>query len=148
MNEDILIRPASAEDAAQIAEICRTSLGYECSDVLTQKRLNGVDPSREAVFAAVCGGIAVGFIHAEKYETLYFETLVNILGIAVANDFKRMGIGKRLMCVAEEWAQEVGATGIRLNSGGSRSNAHEFYRAIGFDDEKPQIRFLKQVPRS
>lgn len=34
---------------------------------------------------------------------------------------------------------------IRLNSGGTRKEAHEFYRTIGFDDEKMQIRFLKEV---
>ena len=45
----------------------------------------------------------------------------------------------------ETWAKEKGIKEIRLNSGGTRKEAHEFYRAIGFDDEKVQIRFLKTV---
>lgn len=28
-------------------------------------------------------GIVAGFIHIEKYDTLYFETMANILGLAV-----------------------------------------------------------------
>ena len=34
---------------------------------------------------------------------------------------------------------------IRLNSGLSRKDAHEFYRKLGFDNEKEQIRFLKKI---
>ena len=142
---DMIIRNAGAEDAARIAEICSTSLGYECSEVFVRERLCRINSAREAVFTAVCDDVVVGFVHAEKYETLYFEPLVNILGIAVAVDHKHRGIGKQLMLAVEVWANEIGAAGIRLNSGGTRSDAHEFYRAIGFNDEKPQMRFLKKL---
>ena len=45
----------------------------------------------------------------------------------------------------ETWATEKEIKEIRLNSGGARKEAHDFYRAIGFDDEKVQIRFLKAI---
>ena len=144
-NTDITIRCAEVRDYKQIAEICRTSLGYECSPELVKKRLTGLDGRRERVFAAVCDDIVIGFVHAEKYETLYYDTLVNILGIAVANEHKKNGIGRRLMQEVEAWALKTGAVGIRLNSGGSRSGAHEFYRRLGFDDEKMQVRFIKNI---
>ena len=34
---------------------------------------------------------------------------------------------------------------IRLNSGGTRTQAHNFYRNIGFSDEKTQLRFIKSL---
>ena len=34
---------------------------------------------------------------------------------------------------------------IRLNSGGTRTQAHNFYRNIGFSDEKTQLRVLKSL---
>ena len=144
-NTDITIRCAEVRDYMQISGICRTSLGYECSPELVKKRLTGLDGRRERVFAAVCDDIVIGFVHAEKYETLYYDTLVNILGIAVSNEHKKKGIGRRLMQEVEAWALKTGAVGIRLNSGGSRSGAHEFYRRIGFDDEKMQIRFIRSI---
>ena len=42
-------------------------------------------------------------------------------------------------------AKEKEIKEIRLNSGGSRKEAHEFYRTIGFDDEKMQVRFVKEL---
>ena len=86
-----------------------------------------------------------GYVHAELYILLYFESMVNILGLAVSNECRRQGAGKALIKQVEEWAKEKGVKEIRLNSGGTRKEAHEFYRAIGFDDEKVQVRFVKEV---
>lgn len=54
-----------------------------------------------------------------------------------------MGAGRLLLEAAESWAKEIGAAGVRLSSGASRSGAHEFYRRMGYDSEKLQIRFMK-----
>ena len=45
----------------------------------------------------------------------------------------------------EDWARETGIKEIRLNSGMARKGAHEFYRRMGFTDEKEQMRFLKTL---
>jgi len=140
---DKKIRAARLEDSSEIADICVSSLGYNCSREHVCKKLAVIDNSRERVFVAVSDEKVIGFVHCEKYDVLYFETLVNILGIAVAKDYKHEGIGRMLMLAVEEWARQIGAVGIRLNSGETRTEAHKFYRSIGFDDEKMQIRFNK-----
>lgn len=86
-----------------------------------------------------------GVIHVEKYNVLYFPTMANILGLAVAADFRRQGIGSALLKRAEEWARKNGAISMRLNSGESRKQAHEFYRAQGYTDDKKQLRFIKEL---
>ena len=141
----IEIRKACAEDAMAVAMLCRDGLGYDCSTQFVRKKLNGLDSKREAVFAAVKDGKVIGFIHIEKYDTLYFETLVNVLGIAVDSEHRRCGAGRKLISAAEAWAKGIGATGIRLNSGALRTAAHSFYRAVGFDNEKQQLRFMKMI---
>lgn len=85
----------------------------------------------------------IGFIHAEKYRTLYFDLLINILGIAVTDTCRRMGAGTMLLSAAESWGKEIGAAGVRLNSSGTRHEAHLFYRSNGYLDEKTQLRFIK-----
>lgn len=89
--------------------------------------------------------IVAGYIHAEKYQTLYFEPMINILGLAVSSGLRRRGIGRMLLKYAEHWANELGIHKIRLNSGASRKEAHSFYRAMGYNNEKGQIRFVKDV---
>ena len=137
------IRKACENDCEEIAAVCCGALGYECTAEEVKQRLTEADEDREAVFAAVCDGSTIGFIHVEKYVTLYCEPLANILGLAVSPDYQRKGAGAALLNEAERWARENGASGVRLNSGAQRTQAHDFYRAQGYSSEKKQLRFMK-----
>ena len=145
----VKIRQATASDIPAMNELFRRDLCYEeCRLEIVEKQFAGLDNSREAVFVAEAGddsGHIAGVIHVEKYNVLYFPTMANILGLAVAADFRRLGIGSALLKQAEEWARENGASSMRLNSGESRKQAHEFYRAQGYTDDKKQLRFIKDL---
>ena len=145
----VKIRQATTSDIPAMNELFRKDLGYaECRLEIVEKQFTGLDNSREAVFVAEAGdeeGCIAGVIHVEKYNVLYFPTMANILGIAVSADFRRQGIGSALLKRGEEWARENGASSMRLNSGESRKQAHEFYRAQGYIDDKKQLRFIKEL---
>lgn len=140
-----ILRGAKISDYKDLKEIIRTSLGYDSSDEIIKNKLKMIDIKRENIYVAEIKNKVVGFIHIEKYETLFFDMFVNILGLAVAAEFRRKGIGEMLVKVAEDWAKSVGATGIRLNSGEDRKGAHEFYKRIGFNVDKKQLRFNKII---
>ena len=141
----MIIREATLEDAFAICNISCADLGYDCSCEFVSTRISNLDKGREKVFVAEVNGIVAGYVHAEKYQTLYFEPMINILGLAVSAEFRRRGIGRMLLKHAERWANEEGIHKIRLNSGGSRKEAHSFYRAMGYSNEKEQIRFIKDI---
>ena len=141
----MIIREATIEDAFAICNISCADLGYDCSCEFVSTRISNLDKGREKVFVAEVNGIVAGYIHAEKYQTLYFEPMINILGLAVSSEFRRRGIGRMLLKCAERWANEVGIHKIRLNSGASRKEAHSFYRAMGYNNENGQIRFIKDI---
>ena len=163
----VKIRHAAASDIPAMNELFQKDLGYaECTLEIVEKQFAGLDNSREAVFIAEAESTyasgdshdgspdvtsdarlfpIAGVIHVEKYNVLYFPTMANILGIAVAADFRRQGIGSALLKRAEEWARENGAGSMRLNSGESRKKAHEFYRALGYIDDKKQLLFIKEL---
>lgn len=165
--QKIKIRHAAASDIPAMNELFQKDLGYaECTLEIVEKQFAGLDNSREAVFIAEAESTdtsgeshddspdvtsdarlfrIAGVIHVEKYNVLYFPTMANILGIAVAADFRRQGIGSALLKRAEKWARENGAGSMRLNSGESRKKAHEFYRALGYIDDKKQLRFIKEL---
>lgn len=139
------IRSAKLADAKMLAEICRNDLGYDCTDFLVKQKLELIDNARESVFVAEIGKEVVGFVHVEIYNVIYCDTGANFLGLAVSLNNRRKGIGKALVKEAQTWASKNGAKWLRLNSGMERKDAHEFYRRLGFDNEKLQIRFIKSI---
>ena len=141
----MIIREAAIEDAFAICNISCADLGYDCNCEFVSTRISDLDKGREKVFVAEVNGIVAGYIHEEKYQTLYAEPMINILGLAVSFEFRRRGIGRTLLKYAERWANEVGIHKIRLNSGATRKEAHSFYRAMGYNNEKGQIRFIKDI---
>ncbi|MGN0437403.1 MAG: GNAT family N-acetyltransferase [Lachnospiraceae bacterium] len=140
-----MIREARIIDSKEIKDICTNDLEYQCDEQLIELRIANLDKNRECVFVADIDGEIAGFVHVEKYDLLYFQSMANILGLAVSSKFRRQGLGEKLMYSAEEWAKNKGIHVMRLNSGGGRKEAHMFYRNIGFSDEKEQLRFIKEI---
>lgn len=143
--DEIKIRPVSIEDADAVCAICSEDLGYHCEVSLVKEKIEMLSDSREAVYIAVADDIIAGYVHVEKYDTLYFETMANLLGLAVRAEYQHNGIGKALVLAAEAWAAQNGIKMMRLNSGASRTDAHNFYRHLGYDSEKAQMRFMKRL---
>ena len=139
------VRKITIDDAEDICKICSQEMGYECAPALVKSKIEKLDLKREAVFVAEEESQLLGFIHVERYEVLYFESMANILGLAVKKDFQKQGLGKALLLAAENWAQENGIHLMRLNSGINRTDAHGFYEHLGYVSEKEQKRFVKNL---
>lgn len=142
------IREAVIGDASSIAEISKGSLGYQCSSSLVEKRIQEMDKAKQRVYVAVEGGMVVGFVQAELYQLLYQEDQVNVLGLAVRKDMQNKGHGTRLMQQVEEWARSMNCSSVRLNSASQRREAHEFYKALCYENTKSQQRFVKHISES
>lgn len=140
-----MLREAKVNDYLGICKVATDDLGYKCEPELVKYRLENIDANREKVYVAETEEKIVGFIHAEIYNTLYYKSMVNLQGLAVDSEFRHKGYGRALLGEVETWAKRNGIDLIRVNSGFSRKEAHAFYRNLGYDNEKEQIRFLKQL---
>ena len=109
-----MVRKAKASDSAAICKICGEDLGYTCGIELVQSKMKKLDDSREIVFIAEINNMVVGFVHAEKYDVLYYDTMVNILGLAVAEEYRHKGIGSLLLKAVEQWSEEKNIHFVRL----------------------------------
>ena len=83
------IREAIIEDASSIAEISRSSLGYQCDSSLVARRLREMDSDKQKVYVAVENNVVIGFVHVELYQLLYQNDLANVLGLAVRKDMQK-----------------------------------------------------------
>ena len=98
---------------------------------------------RNKIFVAELEGRVIGYVHLADYDVLYAPPMKNIMGIAVSPQYRRKGVGRVLLEAGEKWAAETGAAGVRLVSGESRTEAHAFYRSLGYQSPKRQINLKK-----
>ena len=140
----INIRKAEMYDSKSLVELSK-QLGYETSEELVIKRFELLRNRDQEVYIAEINKIIVGYISFEPYVTLYMNPGLNITALVVDKNNYKMGIGKELIRIAEKYARENGLYFLRANSSSIRSEAHKFYRAVGFDNETDYKRFIKDI---
>ena len=142
-----MIREINISDAEEIQKICKTALGYDVDISTVSNQINKLSCDNKnhilAVYEDENTKKVIGFIHAQVYESVYSDTGLNILGLAVDPDFRGNGVGKKLIGYIEKYAMDNGISFIRLNSANYRVEAHKFYENIGYTSDKLQKRFIK-----
>lgn len=142
-----MIREINIYDSEAIQKICKTALGYDVDISIVSNQINKLSCDNKnhilAVYEDENTKKVIGFIHAQVYESVYSDTGLNILGLAVDPDFRGNGVGKKLIGYIEKYAMDNGISFIRLNSADHRVEAHKFYENIGYKSDKLQKRFIK-----
>ena len=142
-----MIREINISDAEDIQKICKTSLGYDVDINTVRNQINKLSCDNKnhilAVYEDENTKKVIGFIHAQVYESVYSDTGLNILGLAMDPNFHGNGFGKKLIGYIEKYAMDNGISFIRLNSADHRVEAHKFYENIGYKSDKLQKRFIK-----
>lgn len=143
-NMNLYIREVNLKDATMLYKLNKEELFYDYSLENTVNRLkNLLENKNNKIFVAEVDGEVVAYIHGADYDLFYSDHLKNIMGISVASEYKRKGIGALLLREIEKWAKDTGAVGIRINSGSNRVSAHEFYLSCGYVLKKEQKSFFK-----
>ena len=142
---DVVIREAVITDWRELNRLNSEELGYLVSESQTKEQLTKIlADETQLILIAMYHSTVQGYVHLSNYETLYFPTLKNVMGLAVSSHFQGKSLGSQLMSAAELWAKKQGASGIRVNSGEMRIGAHKFYEKIGYKSKKMQKNFFKQ----
>lgn len=58
----------------------------------------------------------------------------NVEAVRIASDLRGQGLGAKLMQACEDIARERGCALLQLTSDASRTDAHRFYRGLGYVD--------------
>lgn len=140
----IIVRESVLEDAKAINRLSEKELGYTHGEKETRKTLEWLlNHKEDGIFVAVDGTEVVGYIHGNYYVSLYAKKMSNIMGIAVNQTYQNQGIGRLLLKRLEQWTVDNGLSGVRLVSGETRTNAHQFYEHCGYAFSKKQMNYLK-----
>lgn len=127
MPPEIAYRAARITDSVMVATLV-TDLGYPTSPKQMKARFQIIFADRSyATLVAITSSRVVGFVGVHVGPLYESDSLYGqIMAIAVSQDYRRMGIGRRLMRLAEETMIQMGARIFVLGSGNHRSAAHAF----------------------
>ena len=141
--EKIKVRVIEIADYKDIY-LLNQELGYVFTIEKVKEKISYIKEStKEIILVAEKDNEVIGYIHGSPYETLYFDSLINIMGFVVKKDYRNIGVGNTLINSLEYCAKENGYIGIRLVSGYERTDAHRFYEKHGYINKKDQKNFIK-----
>lgn len=139
------IRKFIQDDLSGICKLINSELGYNISNNdLGNRILQMQEANNYCIFVALEKNQVIGFIGT--HIGLAFEIsgkVMRIIALAVNSDYQKMGIGKRLIQEAEQFAIQNDVTVISVNSGLARTGAHIFYEKQNF--HKKGFSFCKKI---
>jgi GNAT superfamily N-acetyltransferase len=133
------LRRARLEDAAEIARLV-TELGYpvETGAILSRLQALLLHPDHLVTVAAGPNDRLSGVIMAEHRVLLLYGPQVEIMGLSVGSEARRMGVGRALVKAVEDWAGQFGDGPIVVRSNVIRPESHPFYERLGYKRRKTQ----------
>lgn len=140
----IEIRACTPEDAEAVSALLQ-QLGYRVVSGSLAERIRqlgetGADP----ILLAVADGNVVGVVATHRCCMLQYEKpVLRVTALVVDSRARRREVGKLLMHHAEAMAAATGCGFVELTSAADRTEAHAFYRAIGY--EANSLRFRKAL---
>lgn len=141
----LTIRAAAPADAETIAQLT-TQLGYAADAAAISGRLSRLIGQRDQlILVAVLEGKVAGWLQAHASEVLESGFRVEIVGLVVAEDCRRHGVGRELVQRAEQWAAGLGAATVVVRSNTKREESHRFYPALGYAATKTQAVYRKRL---
>ena len=140
------IRTASETDAETIAHLS-CALGYATTGEVIRSRLRALLGSHnDLVIVAVDNSDAlIGWLQAHASHVLESGFRVEITGLIVSPEARRLGVGRTLVSAAEQWARKLGAEAIVVRSNVQRTESHAFYPSLGYDTTKTQKVYRKNL---
>ncbi|TDL69344.1 GNAT family N-acetyltransferase [Paenibacillus amylolyticus] len=143
---EYLVREIHITDYQDICLLNRdfnSDLSYFSEEKVKEKIEIITRETKDKIFVFELHGEIVGYIHGSRYELLFADPLINVLGFVVKEGYRNQGIGSKLMDYLEHWARGESYSGIKLLSHPSREQAHRLYQKRGYQFTKDQKNFIK-----
>jgi GNAT superfamily N-acetyltransferase len=140
----MIIRSAQSEDVDALANLM-AELGYPTSSEQMRRRFKAIShDASNGTLVAEREGKVLGMVGL-RIERSYGsdDSYVQIRDFVVGSEHRGKGVGRTLLSAAEDWARRRGARDVMLTTHKRRTDAHRFYRSMGY--EATGYRFYKAL---
>ena len=146
----MIVRRAVARDRDALVGLAGTMGGHD--DVASRAHpFSTLDaqldaPNVRVLVACDARETVVGFASIRTQWSAFEDRREAVLAaLAVAERERGHGIGRALLDAVDATARELGCAVVVLTSRVTRTRAHDFYRANGFDERPPALRFERAI---
>jgi len=145
-NPDILIRPATKRDLADLTRLSE-QLGYPATRAEMAQRLDDLlyRESHIVLVAQNPQGVVIGWLHGFIRRLLMTDAHIEVGGLIIDEGYRGQGIGNKLISACESWAYDKAIDTILVRSNIVREDAHRFYHRIGYQTLKTSLIFKKEL---
>ncbi len=135
------VRQAVEQDVAALTDLMG-ALGYPTEGPAVAARLAEIQADRSSsVLVAIDGQRVLGVVGLHWTRMLHLEAPVaRITTLVVREDARGQDVGRTLVEAATHLAQAAGCETLELTSGLGRTDAHAFYRHLGFEQSSYRFR--------
>ena len=136
------IRRLTPSDVSKVTPLM-AELGYPTNDASFAERGAAVSANPDdGVLIAEEAGAIVGLVAIHSFEMLHRPgRLGRITALVVSASARGRGVGQELLSAAESHLRSIGCTKLEVTSGASRADAHGFYAAHGYQEQR--VHFVK-----
>lgn len=132
-------RPALMSDQDEIARLS-AQLGYPVSQGAMVAGLRQIlQHPDHRIITLQYGEATAGWIHGIYSFRISSDPFVEIVGLVVDAQHRRMGMGKRLVEEIVQWAKTKNCSRVRVKCQIVRKDAHKFYSGLAFEEIKQQM---------
>ena len=152
--EEISLRPASPEDAAEILSTVK-STSLERSYVLMEQYgrdaqserqfISSIDLDHNLLLVAVARGKVIGSLAALQADGGQIPQTAHIatVGLHLKEAYRGLGIGSRMLRYAVEWAQEHGFKKLVADIFTTNKRSLNLFRRAGFVEEGVKVKHVR-----
>lgn len=137
------IRPARDDDRLPLA-VLFAAIAEERDGIATEPPVDidarAASWTLDGTFVAVSGPEIVGSLHVELSRHGFGE-----IGMAVAREWRRRGVGSALLAAAIPWARERGLHKLSLGVFAHNAGAIALYRKFGFVEEGRRVKHYRRA---
>jgi ribosomal protein S18 acetylase RimI-like enzyme len=140
---DIMYRPYKEADTEELLSLM-AELGYSIPQEDFWRTIREIHKRDGAIFVAEVANKVIGSVSLLIDVRLAEGVSGEIASLIVSEKFRGLGIGKKLIQLAEKHlSKHVGIIRIRANV--KREAAHDYYKALGYEEIKDQKVFIKPL---
>ncbi|MEK7347353.1 MAG: GNAT family N-acetyltransferase [Candidatus Eisenbacteria bacterium] len=146
MSAVVTCRVMREADAPRVAELAG-ELGYPSTaeQILLRKAVLDRQGMSVVYVAEAANGQIVGWIVVSEICSMELDPHAEVKGLVVTGSARSGGVGATLMEAGETWARSRGLKEMVLRSNVIRERAHAFYRRLGYEEQKRQVKLKRRL---